>query len=120
MARLRDSTGGHSLCPLGRAHPPDGSTISSGGLWHAYGKRAVISLGRRPADAVAWKLQRPPAGPGQRRVHAAGGQRIWGGAIGRQRLGMDLDALRSVSRLPRASLLSRLLGTLLRRRSLRP
>ena len=74
--------------------------------------------GDDPPDTPAGKLRREPMGSYSRDRDPAWRQRIRNFPTGRQRMGVDVDGLPALSRIPALPVLSRILGSLLRWRTL--
>src|SRR4029079_12978986 len=86
---------------------------------HAGRRGARVPVGCGRPDRASGQLRPAPLGPDAGRRVSRGRQRVRGVRARQQRLGMDLDGVRTAARLPGVRVLSGLLGELLRRPSLR-
>ena len=104
---------------LGGLAIADGGRVPSRGLRYAAGRRARVSVGRRRPGAALRQLRfcalRSRAGRRASRRHERLGRR----RLDRQRLGVDLDAVRAAARLRADGIVPAVLGRLLRRQALR-
>src|SRR5438034_186241 len=95
---------------MARTQTSDGSAVSSRCIWNARRRiGAQLSLGRRGAGRVQRKLQFQIVGTFAGGLASRGRQRIWCSRSCRQRLGVDEDGIRAVSRIHAHAVLSGLL-----------
>ena len=101
LARLREPRRGRRVRPVGGRAAADRSGIPPGGVRPPVWPRAAASVGRRTAGRVARSVRLQVLESRRGRTAPRRPERLGRARPGRQRLGVDVDGVRAVRRLPR-------------------
>src|SRR5262249_38702705 len=109
VAGLRLARRGGGVCLLEGTAAADRGGVPPRGLWNAARRRPLLSMGRGASGSAARKFRFPIQRSRSGRIASGGSERLGRRGSRRQRMGVDVERFRALSRIRANALLSGLL-----------